>query len=139
MATLDLNARRAARSEAENTPHELTLGHDKDGNPLVFKLKPRMPVEYMDLLQADRGGAALQLLLVDPDQWELLRGAEPDVGELEAITRLYTMSSGESAGSPRFSTNGGPNSNAPSRPTTDSILPVSAGERALLASDGSSP
>jgi hypothetical protein len=139
VATLDLNARRAARSEAENKPHELRLGFDKQGNPLVFLLKPRMPVEYMDLLQVEQAGAAIRCLLVDPGQWELLHEQEPDVEDLGQITELYAVSLPESAGSPRSSTNGGPSSNPPSSPGIGLILPVPAGERALSASDASTP
>lgn len=110
MAKLNLNARRAARSEAENTPHEVTLGFDADGKPQVFKLKPRMPVEYMDLLSAGQLGAALRMLLVDPSQWELLRGADPDHEDLAEITELYSVSLPESDSSASSSTNGGPSS-----------------------------
>lgn len=139
MTTLDLNAKRAARSEAENTPHEVKLGFDEQGQPRSFLLKPRMPVEYMDLLREERGSEALRLLMVHPEDFELLRLEEPDVQELEAITALYAVSAGESAGSPSSSSNGGPSSNTGSKPSTGLILPVPAGERALLGSDGSTP
>jgi hypothetical protein len=136
--TLDLNARRAARSEAENAPHKLVLGMDEQGNPQEFLLKPRMPLDYMDLLREERANEAVQSLLVNPADYERIRPFELDVDDLEQLTRLYGTTTGESAGSPRSSTNGGPTSNPPSSPTTDLILPVSAGERALLESDASS-
>jgi hypothetical protein len=139
MAKLDLNARRAARSEAENQPHEVTLGFDPDGKPWVFLLKPRMPIEYMDLLIANQLSEALRILLVDPDQWEQFRMGSPDNEDLEAITALYSMSPPESDGSPGFSTNGGPTSNATSLPATDLISARSAVDRALSESAGSSP
>jgi hypothetical protein len=138
VATLDLNARRAAQSEAEKTPHKLKLGFDEQGRPLEFPLKPIMPIEYMDLLREERAREAVEILLVNPADYEQIRPFELTTKDLEQVTALYGTTSGESSGSPRSSTNGGPSSNTPSRPSTDLILPVSAGERALLESDGSS-
>jgi len=133
MGKLNLDARRAARTEAENQPHEVVLaGH-------TFHLKPRMPVEYMDLLGAGQLGAALRILLVDPDQWEQFRMGEPDSDDLEAITELYAVSPPESDGSARSSTNGGPNSNVTSLSATDLISRAPALDRALSEFGGSSP
>jgi hypothetical protein len=136
---LDLNARRAARSEAENIPHKVALGFNADGTPRVFELKPVMPVEYMDLLGAGQLGAALRILLVDPDQWEQFRMGEPNSDDLEAITQLYAVSVPESDGSPSFSTNGGPTSNVTSLPATDLISRTPAMVQELSGFDGSQP
>jgi hypothetical protein len=138
MARLDLNARRAARSEAENEPHQVTLGFDPDGKALVFRLKPRMPVEYMDLLGAGQLGAALRILLVDPDQWDAFRMGEPDSDDLAEITELYSVSLGESDGSASSSTNGGSSSKLTSLSATDLISRTPAMDEALSGSDGSS-
>ncbi len=139
MVRLDLNARRAARSEAENTPHEVSLGFDADGKPLVFELKPRMPLEVADLLRESRMREAMELLLVDPGDWAELRKAAPDNEDLEAIAALYAVSPPESSGSPASSTNGGPTSKRTLPSDITSILPTPAGERALSGSDVSSP
>jgi hypothetical protein len=104
MGKLNLDARRAARSEAENQPHEVVLGGQ------TFLLKPRMPIEFMDLLGAGQLGAALRILLVDPGQWDSFRMGEPDSDDLAEITGLYAVTPPESDGSASSSTNGGPSS-----------------------------
>ena len=136
---LDLNARRAARSEAENTPHEVALGFDADGKPRVFQLKPRMPLEVADLLRESRMREAMELLLVDPDDWAELRKAAPDNEDLEAIAELYAVSVPESGGSPASLSNGGPTSNATLLSATDLISRTPAMVDGLSGSAGSSP
>lgn len=108
MAVIDLNARRAARSEAENKPHEMALGFDAEGKPLVFQLRPRMPVEFTDLLVAGKMAEAMQMLLVNPDDWAEIRKAVPDEDDLTVITEAYAVSLPESGGSAPSSPNGGP-------------------------------
>ena len=136
---LDLNARRAARSEVENAPHEVAFGFDADGKPRVFWLKPRMPIEFIDLLATGAAGAALRLLLVDPAQWDAFRMGEPDSDDLAAIAALYGVDLPESQGSPDSSTNGGPTSNATSLSATDLILQTPAMADSRLGSAGSQP
>ncbi len=136
---LDLNARRAARSEAENTPHEVALGFDAGGAPLVWRFKPRMPLEVADLLRESRMREAMELLLVDPGDWAELRKAAPDNEDLEAIAELYAVSVPESGGSPGSSTNGGPTSSATLLSATDLISRAPAMVPNLSGSDGSSP
>jgi hypothetical protein len=133
MAKLNLDARRAARSEAENEPHEVVLGGH------TFLLKPRMPIDYMDLLIANQLSAALRILLVDPSQWDMFRMGEPDNEDLEAITELYSVSPPESDGSASSSTNGGSSSKLtlPSDITSTSVR--RAMDQAASGSAASSP
>jgi hypothetical protein len=122
MAKLDLNARRAARSEAENQPHEVAFGVDAAGKPRFWRLKPKMPVGFDDLLGAGQSAAAMQLLLVDPGDWEELRKVGLDADDLTDIARLYSVDLGESGGSAPSSTNGGPTS-SPTSPSTTQPFP----------------
>jgi hypothetical protein len=137
MATLDLNAKRAARTEAENKPHEVTLGFADDGTDRIYQLKPRMPLEFSDLLRAGRMREAMQLLLIDPTDWEQLRKAQPDEDDLLAIADLYGVNLPESPASAPSSSNGG----GPSRPTsngsTGSTSPKPASARKRSGSAGS--
>jgi len=114
MATLDLDARRAARTEAEDTPHEVTLGGH------VYPLRARMPLEFTQLLGEGKLVDAVKLLLVDPDDWADFRQAVPDDDDLIAITELYGVDLGEAVASAGSSPNGGANSRPTSKPTTGS-------------------
>jgi hypothetical protein len=116
MATIDLDARRAARAEHANAPHEATLGGR------VYRFKPRMPLEFTDLLSAGRMGEAMALLLVDPDDWQAMRAAVPDEDDLMAIAELYGVDLGEAPASAPSSRRTGPTSKRTSKRTTDSIL-----------------
>lgn len=137
MAKLDLNARRAARSEAEKEPHEVELGHDADGNPLVWRLRPQMPVEYTDLLVQGRMAEALRLLLVDEDDWPELRKQVPDDDELTAISELYAVTPPESPASAGSSTSDGTSSRRTSNGSTASTSPTAATAGDELVVDGS--
>ena len=111
MATLDLDAKRAARAEAENAPHQVTLGGD------VFQLRPRMPLEALDLMSDGQFRAAFRLLLVDPDDEVFGRffAQVPDDRDLEDIVAgLYGQRPGEYSASRPSSANGG----RPSKPTS---------------------
>jgi hypothetical protein len=133
VAKLNLDARRAARSEAENEPHEVILGGH------TFRLKPRMPLEFIDLLVSGVLSGALRVLLVDPKQWEALLAAGPDDGDLADIAALYGVSVPESQGSAPSSTNGGPSSNPTLPSDITSTLQRSVMDQVLLESAGSSP
>jgi hypothetical protein len=133
MAAIDLDARRAARSEAENTPHELIVGGR------TYRLKPRMPLEFSDRLTEGKLVAAMQLLLVDPAEWEALRAAELDDADLVAIADLYAVSLPQSPGSATSSTNGGPSSKPTSSPATPFPWPQPATAPGLSGSAPSSP
>ena len=139
MARIDLNATRAARSEAENQPHEVVLGFDASGAEQVFRLRPRLPLEFSALLARGQADEAMKLVLVDPDDWQRMRAAIPEEDELMAIADLYAVDMGESPASNRSSTNGG----RPSRPTssasTRSTSPKRAGGRKPSGPAASTP
>jgi hypothetical protein len=128
MATLDLDARRA---EANLTPHEVTLG----GN--TYRLRNPMPLEYLQLLRQGKLVEAVQLLLIDPSEWEQMRAAIPDEADLTAITKLYEVDEGESSASPSSSANGGRPSKSTSSGSTASTSPQPAGGRKRSGSAGS--
>lgn len=126
MARVDLNAKRAARSEAQNKPHELALGFDASGAELVWLLKPRMPLEFAELLSQGRTGTAMKLLLVNPDDWERMREFVPEDDDLYDIGRLYDVDLGESSASSASLASGGPSSRLTSDGSTASasVVPV---------------
>jgi hypothetical protein len=121
---VDLNARRAARTEAENTPHEVVLGVDEDGKEQVFKLKPSLPLEITDLLNVGQFRQAMELLLVDPADWRRMCAAGVDADDLLAMIDLYGVVLGESQASGSSSTSGG-RSSRPTSPTTTPASPRS--------------
>jgi hypothetical protein len=139
MARIDLNAKRAARSEAENEPHEVILGFNDDGTEQIFKLKPRMPLDFTDLLVTGRMGEAMRLLLVDPDDWERMHKAEPEEDDLLAVAEVYGVELPESPGSERSSQNGGPSLRRTSSGSTASTSRKRAGGRKPSAPAGSTP
>jgi len=118
---LDLDAKRAARSEAQNVPHAVRFGGEN------FEFPARLPLEFLDRMTAGTPRAAFAVLLgEDPDATP--PGGEmtarffkhrPDDGDLEAIsTGLYSTSLGESTASPSSSGNGGRPSKRTGRRTT---------------------
>ena len=136
MARLDLNAKRAARSEAENRPHEVVLGFDASGAEQVFLFQPRLHLETTSLLLAGRGDEVLKLNLVNPDDWERLRKAVPDESDLlDILNELYAADVGESPASARSSKNGGQNSRPTSKGSTRSTSAKRAGDKTPSASD----
>lgn len=130
MGKLNLDALRA---EAENTPHEVTLGGR------VYLFKPRMPLEFTERLNEGRMTEAIKLLLVDPDEWEAMRVAVPDDRDLLAISELYAVDMGESQASQRSSLNGNGSSRPISPATTASVSPMPASARGKSGSAGSKP
>lgn len=133
MATIDLDARRAARAEAENKPHEVIL----EGR--TYLLRPRMPLEFTDLLNAGRMGEAMQLLLVNPEEWADLRKAVPDDDDLAGIAEVYAVNLPEAGGSAPSSTNGGSSSKATSLSATDLISQTPATVHKRSGSAASKP
>lgn len=110
MTFVDLDAKRAGRSEATNKPHAAQLGGER------FEFPARMPLEFLDRMTTGTPRAAFAVLFgEDPDATPA--GGEvtarffshrPDDGDLEAISQsLYSTPMGESAASPTFSANGG--------------------------------
>jgi len=116
MASLDLDAKRAARSEASNEAHEVVFGGES------FTFPAWMPLEFLDYLDAGRMRMAFALLFdedldADPPGGEVTArffSHRPDNGDLREISRaLYSTNVGESSASPDSSPNGG----RPSKPT----------------------
>ena len=139
MARLDLNASRAARSEAENEPHEVVLGFDATGAEQVFRLRPRMPLEFPSLLARGLFREAMELILVDPSDWQRMREAVPEEDELLEMANLYGVNVGEAPASTHSSSNGGRSSRSTSRPPTISTLPKRAGGPKRSGSAASTP
>jgi hypothetical protein len=110
MASLDLDAKRAARSEAQNEPHEVTFGGE------TFTFPAWMPLEFVDYLDAGKMRVAFALLFdedvdADPPGGEVTARFfkhRPDNGDLREISQaLYSTTVGESSASPGSSANGG--------------------------------
>lgn len=113
MARLDLDAKRAARSEAEQAPHDVTLGGE------VFEFPPLVPLEALDLMAVAEFRAAFRLLLGPEDATRFFRHA-PDQADLEQIMSLYG-NPGESSASAASSLPIGSRSRPTSPPSTTSI------------------
>lgn len=135
MARVDLNAKRAGRSEAENVPHELVLGFNASGAEQVFLLKPRLPLEFSALLRKGATDEAIRLILVNPDDWERFRAEVPDDDDLFDITSLYDMVPGESPASTPSLNGDGTSSRPTSNVSTISTSPPAVGGRKRSASD----
>ena len=116
MVSLDLDAKRAARSEAQNEPHAVVFGGEE------FTFPAWMPLGFLDYLDAGKMRAAFALLFGEDDEADPPGGEvtarffshRPDNGDLREISRaLYSTSLGEPSASPDSSANGG----RPSKPT----------------------
>jgi hypothetical protein len=129
MARINLNATRAARSEAENEPHEVVLGFDAKGEEQVFLVRPRMPLEFPTLLARGMFVEAMEIVLVDSSDWERMRKDVPEEDDLLAIADLYSVDLGESPASARSSSNGGPRPKPTSKGSTRSTSPKRVGDR----------
>jgi hypothetical protein len=139
MARLDLNATRAARSEAENAPHEVVLGYDASGAEQVFLVRPRMPLEFPAMLARGMFDDAIKLILVDPSDWERMRAAIPEEDDLMAMADLYAVDLGESPASAPSSMNGGRSSRPTSSGSTGSTSRKRAGGAKRSGSAASTP
>lgn len=142
MARLDLNAVRAGRSEAENAPHEVVLGHDKDGAEQVFAAPPRMPLLFLDHLAKLQFAEALEALLGSAEAWERFAAAGAELDDLIAIAAdLYGIGDllGEASASRASSPNGGRPSKPTGRRTTGATSPRTATGKPSSASASSSP
>jgi hypothetical protein len=129
---LDLDAKRRARSEAINKPHEVTFGGEE------FSLPVRIPLECLDLMAEARFRDAFEVLLWgDPELTERFFKHRPDDGDLEEIMGLYGEP-GESSGSPVSSRSNGSRSRPTSRRATTSTSRKRATELTPVEADGSS-
>jgi hypothetical protein len=112
MAVKDLDAKRAARSEAQSTPHEVRLGGE------TFTLPPKIPLESIELMGEAKFREAFKILLGDDDTVRRFFAHRPDDGDLEELMGLYGPAP-ESLASPVSSLNGGrPQSKTGKRTTT---------------------
>ena len=111
---LDLDAKRAARSEAQNTPHEVRLGGE------TFILPPKLPLESLELMGEAKFREAFRILLGDDAAVRRFFAHRPDNDDLEELMGLYG-SPGESSASPGSSLNGGRPSKRTGTATTDAI------------------
>lgn len=138
----DLNAKRAARSEALNEPHEIELGDE------TFSLPVEIPLESIDLMSEAKFRSAFALVFGedrDKDGEATPAGGEvtarffkqrPTTGDLEEIMGMYGPA-GESSASPTSSLNGGRPSSPTGSPTTDAIsagIAMAKAEKARVAS-----
>ena len=141
MATVDLDAKRAARSEATNTHHTVRFGGE------IFVFPSRLPLEFLERMTAGAPRAAFAVLLGEnPDATPA--GGEltarffshgPDSGDLEAISEgLYSTSPGELPASQTSSQNGGRPSKRTGKRTTGATSPSIATERINSGSGNSS-
>jgi hypothetical protein len=130
MAHLDLDAKRAARSEAEQTPHEVVLGGE------TFELAPMIPLEALDLMADAAFREAFALLLGPEDATRFFRH-KPDQSDLEQILSLYGEP-GESLASAASSPSIGKRSRPTSKRTTTSTSRPAATATASAAPGSSS-
>jgi hypothetical protein len=102
MAHLDLDAKRAARSEALKQSREIIFGGE------TFAFPPTMPLECLDLLRGGDVRGAVAFLLDDEKAAARFFAHRPDDLDLEEILDFYGQRQGEVfSGSPTSSMNGG--------------------------------
>jgi hypothetical protein len=138
MASLDLDARRAARAEVTGEPHEVTLGGE------VYQFQPLIPLEALELMTEAHYRAAFRLMLVAKPGTEDAMVSRffanlPDETDLDDIVKgLYRQRPGESSASPASSANGGrPSRQTLPATTTDSAWPRPATAPGQSAHDDS--
>lgn len=130
MARIDLDAKRAARAEADKTPHELVLGGE------TFQVPAHMPLEVIDLMTDGKMRPAFEILLGDPDTVSRFFGHRPDDLDLEAMMAVYNPDGGgpESSASAASLQNIGRRSRPTSAATTGSASP-----KPVMANNSSVP
>ena len=121
MGHLDLDAKRVARSEAENQPHTVTFGGEE------FTLPPVVPLETLDLMADGQFRAAFRIML-DDDEADRFFAHRPDYLDLKQIMAgLYGQGDlPEASASPPSSPSTGTRSRPTSRATTASTSPEPA-------------
>jgi hypothetical protein len=113
VAVVDLDAKRAARSEAERKPHQVVFGGE------TFSFPPTVPLEALDLMAEGRFRSAFRLLLADDSETARFMAHRPDDGDLDELMRgLYGQALGESSASLGSSANGGRPSSKTGKRTT---------------------
>ena len=130
MTLKDLDAKRAARSEAQNQAHTIVLGGER------FTFPAQLPFEVLELMSEGMFRQAFELLLDDPDQADRFFKHRPDNLDLEEIMALYGPPGESSASRPSSASNGG-RSRPTSRRATTSTSAKRAGAPALSAADAS--
>lgn len=104
---VDLDARRAARAEAQGEPPEVVLGGER------FTLPVRLPLEALDLMADGQFRAAFRLLLADEDAVSRFFAHRPDDADLEDLMSVYGEPGNSSASAPSV-----PSIGTRSRPTS---------------------
>jgi hypothetical protein len=137
MTVKDLDAKRAARSEARNEPHEVILGGE------TFELPAELPMEALDLMGEAKFRPAFALVFEedrDEDGEATPAGGavtarffrhRPTTADLEEIMGLYGKP-GESSASPTSLLNGG----RPSSETGEGTMGVASDRTAMALALG---
>ena len=81
MATIDLDARRAARAEQAGEAPSVVFGG------VTFQMPPEMPIEFLELLAGGKVAAALRTLF-GPKTDEFLAGS-PSMADVTALAEVY--------------------------------------------------
>jgi len=124
MATLDLDAARAARAEAAGETHALVFG------AVEFPLPAELPADFAFRLADGETRGALEALLAErfEEFWERRPTIEDLTALAEGVAKLYGFGDpGESSASAPSSANGGKRS----RPTSSGSTRSTSARRAL--------
>lgn len=95
---LDLNARRAARAAARGEGMFVTVDdHD-------VELIPELPLDF-DVIRVDNTMDVIKMLLVNPDDYEVLVKAKLSLNDVLEIVEMYGVQMGESLSAAESSIN----------------------------------
>ena len=109
---LDLNAKRAARTQQRGGGMQILLGEE------TFDLVDELPIEIGEMANNGQIWDAFRVMLRDPDgDWERLRKCRPSFNDIMDVVEYYGSSLGESVRSNENSATTG----QPSRPTLTAI------------------
>lgn len=112
MATIDLDAARAARAEAQGEENTVLLGGD------TFTLPLELPIELGDFLVSGRVGAFIEALLGE-EQWTKFASHKPTLNDLKVLAeQLAPLYGFESPGESPASVASLPSNGSHSRPTS---------------------
>lgn len=113
----DLDAARAARAEAHGETRAFRFGGEE------FTLPPECPMDFLERLNADQGGAAIRALLSEDDAARFMAHAPSleDLTELvKGVAKAYGIGGvGNSSASNGSSPNGSGRSRRTSNASTD--------------------
>lgn len=112
---LDLNAKRAARSQARGEGMQMLLGEE------TFELVDELPIEIGEMASNGEMWSAFKVMLRDPDgDWERLRKCRPSFNDIMDVVEYFGTTLGESVRSSETSATTG----QPSRPTSTATTGV---------------